>query len=146
MELKLPPPLIFLLCIGLIYLVPKLPEPMLWLQMLSILIAIFGLYLDLSSLRAFWRQKNTINPFLPNKTSALIIDGVYRFTRNPMYLSLVCYLLALTLWLASPFGIVAISLFITLVTRFQIKPEEQILTEKFGQAYLDYQQKVRRWI
>lgn len=146
MELKLPPPLIFLLCVGSIYLIPTPFEQVLWLQILSIPIAILGLYLDISSLLAFWRQKTTISPFSPNKTSALATDAVYRFTRNPMYLSLACYLLSLTLWFANPFGIVAISLFISLVTHFQIKPEEQILTEKFGQAYLDYQQKVRRWL
>lgn len=146
MKLKLPPPLVFLLCVGLIYLIPNQFEQMLWLQVLSIPIAILGLYLDLSSLSAFWRQKTTISPFSPDKTSSLATDGVYRFTRNPMYLSLACYLFALTLWFANPFGIMAILLFVILITHFQIKPEEQILTEKFGQEYLKYQKKVRRWL
>lgn len=146
MELKLPPPLIFLLFAILLYFLPSPWEPIFILQCMAILSVFLGLYLDFSSLSAFWRKRTTISPFTPSKTSALTTDGIYKFTRNPMYLSLVCYLIAISLWLANPFGTILIWLFIKVITRFQILPEERVLAEKFGQAYLDYQQKVRRWL
>lgn len=146
MELKLPPPLIFILCAITIYCLPSPCPTLLLLQLLAALLILAGLYLDLASLWAFWQQKTTINPLKPNNTRTLATTGVYRFSRNPMYLSLACYLLAISLWQANPFGILFIWGFVAYITHFQILPEERILQAKFGQAYLDYQARVRRWL
>lgn len=145
MELKLPPPLLFILSAVLLYFLPNPIEPTV-LKWLALPIIFVGGILDFSSLWVFFQRKTTVNPLAPNKTTALATNGVYRFTRNPMYLSLALYLLAGTLWLGNPLGIMVIWCFVTLITRFQIIPEERILTEKFGQDYLAYQARVRRWL
>lgn len=146
MELKIPPPLLFICATALIYALPDLFPKLMWLQFLAILLAFIGLCLDLASLWVFLRHKTTISPFTPNNTRTLVITGIYRFSRNPMYLSFVCYLAAFSLWLANPFAVVVIAVFVAYLTHFQIVPEERILQAKFGQTYRDYQAKVRRWL
>lgn len=146
MALKLPPPLLFLLCVFVLYCLPSVFEPVSALRYLAVLVGLVGITIDGLALRAFYRCKTTISPLSPNKTTALATDGVYRISRNPMYLGLVCLLTACSLWLAQPFGILLIWALMAYLTRFQILPEEQVLTEKFGQTYLDYQTEVRRWL
>ena len=100
----------------------------------------------LAAFLGFMRSRTTINPLKPERASVLVTDGIYRYTRNPMYLSLLLLLLgyAIDLWrwpaLLGPVAYVAY------ITRFQILPEERVLEAKFGDEYLGYKQKVRRWI
>ena len=87
----------------------------------------------------------TIHPWSPNETEVLVTSGVFRFTRNPMYLGLVLLLSAYYLLQPtpfSPFGLLGVLWFLT---RFQIVPEERVLTEKFGDLYVQYKQNTRRW-
>ena len=73
-------------------------------------------------------------------------DGIYRFSRNPMYLSLAGLLVALAVYLQSAVSFLGVFLFVYLITQWQIKPEEYWLEKKFGEPYLAYKKKVRRWI
>ncbi|MDX8406306.1 MAG: isoprenylcysteine carboxylmethyltransferase family protein [Mariprofundus sp.] len=88
----------------------------------------------------------TIDPRYPHKTTTIVDNGIYAFTRNPMYLGSVLILTSLTVWLGTVFGVLVIGLFIFYMTRFQINPEEEMLTAQFGEAYLNYKATVRRWI
>lgn len=110
------------------------------------LIAGAGLAIDLASIAAFFRRKTTVNPLTPSKTNALVIDGFYRFSRNPMYLGILMILTGWTLWLGNILNIVLLGLFIWVINELQIKPEEKALREKFGADYEAYCKRVRRWI
>ena len=114
-------------------------------HLLAIFLVIFGAMFDLSGLLAFRRSKTTINPLSPDKTSSLVTLGIYRFTRNPMYVGIVLFLLAWTAFLSSWLLLVGPVIFVIYINRFQIAPEEQVMEDKFGDEYRTYKSKVRRW-
>lgn len=146
MEFKLPPPFVFLIGAGLIYFFPTFTQSHFILRGIAVVLAFSALIIDISALLAFWQQRTTINPLTPSKTSALVTHGIYRFTRNPMYLSLALLLTAWSLWLAQPFGVLVLWGFVAYLNRFQILPEERILLAKFGEAFRQYQSEVPRWL
>lgn len=98
------------------------------------------------AVKTMHQAQTTHSPFEPEKTTQLVTWGIYRKSRNPMYLSLLFGLIAWALWLNSFVAWLGVPLFVWLITYFQIQPEEQVLTAKFGQPYLDYIAKVRRWL
>ena len=105
-----------------------------------------GLSLDVISVKGFWSARTTINPIKIENASALVTGGLYRFSRNPMYLGLALVLSGWALWLGNPINILGVAAFVWLMNVLQIKPEEAALTETFGQDYLDYKRRVRRWL
>ena len=150
LQLKIPPPVYFLLFAGGMWLLAQhfplltlIPKP--W-NYSGILIASLTLLADLTSLWAFFKAHTTVNPLHPDKTRQLVTTGLYRYTRNPMYLGLLFILLGWAIYLGvlSPF--LLLPAFVWLITYMQILPEEAILRSKFGQAYTDYQQQVARWL
>jgi len=150
LELKLPPPVVaFLLGATAWWLAPlgpaiAWPEPL--RQGLAGTLLLAGVSLDLSGLVAFVLRHTTVNPLRPLKSTALVTTGVYRFTRNPMYLGMAGLLTAWAVWLGALLPFAGPVLFVLYITRFQIRPEERVLTDLFGPAYTDYTQRVRRWI
>jgi len=102
--------------------------------------------LALAAMGTLWHARTTINPLDPGKATRLSTGGVFRFSRNPIYLSLLFLLVAYAIRLDSPLVWAAPVVFIAYVTRFQIQPEERILRQKFGEAYANYQARTRRWI
>lgn len=98
------------------------------------------------SLQLFWRAGTTADPAHPEKASKLVTGGIYKVTRNPMYLAMLLILLGFTVKIGNPFGLIPVMAFVWSMTQFQIKPEETALTEMFGDSYLEYQKQVRRWI
>ena len=105
-----------------------------------------GASFDLAGLLAFRKAKTTVNPLTPNKSATVVTTGVYRLTLNPMDLGLALMLLALAVYLASPWALLGPLVFAAYITRFQIVPEERILTARFGTAYSAYCAQVRRWL
>lgn len=95
---------------------------------------------------AFRRRRTTVDPIQPQKASSLVIDNVFRYTRNPMYLGLVLVLGAWAVYLSNLASLVMLPVFIAYLTRFQIQPDERVLLEKFGDDFEQYMRKVRRWI
>ncbi|QIL83324.1 isoprenylcysteine carboxylmethyltransferase family protein [Diaphorobacter sp. HDW4A] len=149
LDLKIPPPLVGIAAAALMYGVAHwFPAAAFALPArvgLATLIAVCGVTIDLSALFAFHRHRTTVNPLAPGKTSAIVSNGVYRFTRNPMYLGMLVLLLAWCVWLGNVAALVGPVLFAAYITRFQILPEERILLAKFGEPYLQYMGRVRRW-
>lgn len=94
----------------------------------------------------FRSVKTTVNPRQPQNASALVISGIYRVTRNPMYLGLLLLLAAWALALEHPAGFAGVIGFVLYMNRYQIASEEAVLTSLFGQAYIDYRRTVRRWL
>ncbi len=150
LELKIPPPVVALIAATLMWLVsggiPALEAVGLLNLAIVILLAVAGAGCDILALLAFYRAKTTINPMKPGTTSAMVTGGIYGVTRNPMYVGLVLFLGAWAAYLWSWWPLLGPVAFVLYISRFQIAPEEKVLTEKFGQDYLRYRAKVRRWI
>ena len=105
-----------------------------------------GALVGVQGVRAFWHNKTAINPVDLESASALVTSGVFRFSRNPMYVGFAAMLVGWAVCLAAPWALVGTVAFILFTNRFQIIPEERAMRDKFGQAYDDYQAQVRRWI
>lgn len=95
---------------------------------------------------SFFKAKTTINPLRPARASQLVTSGVFRYSRNPIYLGDLLALLAFAIFLGNVFNLGFLCLFVVYLNRFQIAPEERALTSLFGEAYLDYCRRVRRWV
>ncbi|MEP0211845.1 MAG: isoprenylcysteine carboxylmethyltransferase family protein [Cellulophaga sp.] len=93
----------------------------------------------------FLKAKTTVDPKNLSKTSALVTTGIYKFTRNPMYLAMLLLLIGWGLFLSNAFNMLIAAGFVSYMNAYQIKPEEEMLTQKFGKEYTSYTKKVRRW-
>jgi protein-S-isoprenylcysteine O-methyltransferase Ste14 len=100
----------------------------------------------IAAVAAMWRAHTTIDPFHPTRARNLVTGGIYRVTRNPMYLALLLLLVAYAVRIDSPVVWLAPVVFVAYVTRFQIQPEERVLEAKFGEDYLRYRSRTRRWV
>jgi len=148
MKTKIPPPILALVMIVLIYLSSFFIESTTFNYQgsLSVLVLILGLACAIPSFKLFARYKTTISPLKPSDATALVTEGMYRYSRNPMYLGLLLLTIASTIWFGSWFGIIINILFIFLINFLQIIPEEEALLEIFGEEYEEYKKNVRRWI
>ncbi len=150
LELKLPPPLVgaavALLMWVLAWLAPAWPlPPALRLAAVGLLIAA-GLAVDLLGLLAFRAHRTTVNPLRPQRSAALVTSGIYRLTRNPMYVGMGLLLLSWAVWLSSLPALLGPVVFVAYITRWQIRPEERVLHGIFGDEYERYCARVRRWL
>lgn len=147
---KLPPPVVALVCAALAWALarytPGFACPFPGRLPIAAFLAIAGVGLDLSGLFMFRRARTTVNPLSPGKSTSIVRSGPYVFTRNPMYLGMAILLLAYCIYLANPVSLVAVVVFVTYITRFQIRPEEKLLLRKFGETYAQYTRSVRRWL
>jgi len=150
LELKIPPPLIALFLAILMWFTPALPGSAAIPSSLRIglALALFGLGLGIavSGVVAFRRARTTLNPTKASSASALVKSGVFRFTRNPMYLGLLLELFAWTVFLSNPMTLLFLPVYVLYINRFQIVPEERVLTSLFGTEYSAYKKSVRRWL
>ena len=142
---SLPPPIVFVLALGLMSLFPHL-HSVAFFRPLAVVLGILATLIGSLSLWAFYQAKTTINPHRLDATSALVQNGIFCFSRNPMYLSLAILLIAFALWRGNLWALSVLPLFLGYIQIFQILPEERMLTEKFGQDYQDYCARVRRWV
>jgi protein-S-isoprenylcysteine O-methyltransferase Ste14 len=150
LHLRIPPPIVAIIC-GLI--IWKLSEvlPVHAVDAETrhgIAYTLFGMAgtIDIWALLSFRKQKTTIDPRYPHKTSSIVTCGIYSYSRNPMYLGLVLILSATGIYFATFFGFFVIIVFILYINTFQINPEEDALEKQFGEEYLSYKDRVRRWI
>ncbi len=150
LELTIPPPLLALLIAGLMWCWAKMEPASLLSQhvRLSLTLLLWGIGTGflLAGVVSFRRAQTTVNPLKPEASSALVCSGIYRLTRNPMYLGMACLLLAWACWLDNLWGLLGVLAFVLYITRFQIVPEERVLVELFGDAYRGYCARVRRWL
>ena len=99
-----------------------------------------------SAVMTFARSRTSFDPHHPESATALVRSGIFRVSRNPMYLSMALALLGWAVRLGRPWLGVGPVVFVLYLTRFQIRPEERALAEKFGPAYEDYRRSTRRWL
>ena len=109
-------------------------------------ISLVSIGFSASGIIAFRRARTTIDPTRPEQASSLVRSGVYRITRNPMYVGLACLLVAWAVYLGSAWALLGPVAFVLYIGRFQIAPEERALEKVFGTQYADYRAKVRRWL
>lgn len=147
---KIPPPVVGALVAGGMWgLSPfasslALPSTVRTVAVAVLLVA--GLAFDLLGLLAFRAARTTVNPLAPGRAAALVTGGVYRITRNPMYLGMALLLLAWAVYLSAWPAFAGPVAFVLYITRFQIRPEERVLQAKFGDAFTHYAERVRRWL
>lgn len=110
------------------------------------LFVLTGLTIACLGLATFKEAKTTPNPMNPNLASHLVTHGIYRFSRNPMYLGVLLILTGWCLFLQNLLGFVFLPIFLLVITEFQIRPEEEALNEIFGQDYLAYCHQTPRWL
>ncbi len=121
-----------------------MPAP--FLRPLAIALICLALAVDLAALREFRRARTTVSPLSPESASTLVRSGVYRWSRNPMYVGLTLLLGAWSLWLGSVWALLGPVALVLYLSRFQIAPEERVLSAKFGADYEAYRAAVRRWL
>jgi protein-S-isoprenylcysteine O-methyltransferase Ste14 len=150
LETKIPPPIVMLLCAALAWaLADVLPgRPLEWpfQGALAGLLVVAGLFLNLAPKRAFQRAGTTVNPMTPASATTLVTTGLYRWSRNPMYLGQAVLLTAWALFIDRPAAFGAVPLFVAYITRLQIVPEEDILHRRFPGIYVAFRERTRRWL
>jgi protein-S-isoprenylcysteine O-methyltransferase Ste14 len=150
LELKIPPPLVALLFAVGMWFLPVVPEaPFLSGSLrivLGLTLACIGQAISVSGMVAFRRARTTINPVKPSAASSLVTSGVYRFTRNPMYVGLLLTLAGWAVYRGNVLAFIALPAFAWYITKFQIKPEERVLVSLFGEHFAEYMSRVRRWV
>ena len=146
--LKIPPPLLVLILVISNYFSSKkidlilLPNQ----DITSIIIFLIGMLILINPIFKFIKSKTTIDPIKFKKVNKLITSGIYKYSRNPMYLGLLMLVISTSIFYLNVFSITTPFFFYYWINRFQIKREEIFLTEKFGKEYLLYKTKTRRWI
>ena len=145
LDTKIPPPIVTITTLTIIYLF-DLKEYNLNNDVINVVILFIGIIFILSAVIQFVNRKTTVNPTKPYKTTSLVITGVYKITRNLMYLGMLLIIISFAFYKASIISLILIPFFIFYINKFQIEPEEFEMRKKFGKEYEDYCKKVDRWI
>ncbi|WP_350285497.1 isoprenylcysteine carboxylmethyltransferase family protein [uncultured Croceitalea sp.] len=149
MQLRLPPIVVFLIFAVFMFMLARfLPFGEFdFFGRMGLMYIVWGLavVLVLLALIKFKRAKTTVDPTRPSNASSLVISGIYSYTRNPMYLAMLLVLIGFGLKLGNAFNTMTAAGFVYYMNHFQIKPEEEALTERFGKNYKLYCKAVRRW-
>jgi protein-S-isoprenylcysteine O-methyltransferase Ste14 len=150
LELKIPPPVVALLIAGVMWGI-ALIAPSIQVQgfvrlAVAAAISLAGGVISLAGAISIRRAGTTVNSMKPGTTSSLVCSGIYRVTRNPMYVGLLFVLVAWAIFLSSAWALLGPLAFVPYLNRFQIAPEERALAAMFGADYAAYKSKVRRWL
>ena len=150
LELKIPPLALFFVVLLLSYwLGNNLEFGSLALPYINLVLGLGILvsgFIGLSAVWEFKKRKTTVNPIKVDSASLVVDSGIFGYSRNPMYLALFVLLFCFGYYLQNLLSVSLSFLFVIYMNRFQILPEEQALESLFGAEYVDYKQKVRRWI
>lgn len=149
-QLRIPPAMLVMVfaaaMFGLAWLVPSAAIDIPARLSAAASLAALGGAVAIAGVMAFRQHRTTVNPLTPKQASALVATGIYRFSRNPMYLGFLVALVGWAIFLANGAAALALPAFVLYMNAFQIKPEEQALAEKFGHQFTAYTQAVRRWL
>jgi len=150
LRLKIPPLLLMLVLVGAMGIVDRFLPPVSGVipygTEVFILFSMISVYLVLGGVRQFRCAQTTINPVKPETTTSLVIDGVYKTSRNPMYAGFLLFLCGWAMFLGHPLNILLLIGFYQAMNKLQIIPEKIQLEKLFGEEYRAYQQRVRRWL
>lgn len=150
LELRIPPVVVVAIVAGSMWLIadllPSFAIGIQWRGPLAIGCAVAGVAVAWAGVAAFRRARTTVNPTTPEASSTVVTSGIYRWSRNPMYLGFLLMLVGWSLYLSNLAALLLVPSFIVYMNRFQIMPEERALAAKFGAQYVAYMQEVRRWL
>lgn len=150
MSLKIPPVVIFLITVaamfGIYFITEEYTYTYPYRTLISRVFLAAGLLSGILGVVSFRFKGTTVDPTKPDKASQLVINGIYQFTRNPMYLGMGFVLFGGLIRMGNPFCILALIFYFWYITQFQIKPEEKALTKLFEEEYEEYRRRVRRWV
>ena len=105
-----------------------------------------GVLIDVIGVLQFRRARTTFNPIKVDTAANLVTTGIYRLSRNPMYVGQTLMLLAWAVYLQNWLTLPLVAAFVFWIDRFQIVPEERVLEAKFGGQFQRYRGEVRRWL
>ena len=150
LELKVPPLLVCLVfagaMLGIAYVVPEFSFALPARLALALAMLALGVVVASAGVIAFRGKRTTVNPFTPSASSSVVSSGVYRVSRNPMYLGFFLALAGWALYLSNVAAVLLLPAFVAYMTQYQIKPEERALAAKFGPEFAQYMARVRRWV
>lgn len=150
LELVIPPAAIMLITALIMWLLafflPSFDLELINSRIGAVIVGLVGLGVALAGVTSFMRARTTLNPRKPADASILVTSGIYRFTRNPMYLGILLLLIAWAMFLGNILSLLFIIIFAFYIHRYQIRAEERFLEEKFGADFVLYKTKVRTWI
>ena len=148
METKIPPPLVTLVFGMSIYFSREM-FPAIEIQYslyLGIFLLLSGFFILVSAVRLFRKDKTTVNPLSPEQATKLVTDGIFKYSRNPMYLGMAVVLSSIAVFFNLLGGIILIALFCAYITKFQIIPEERAMSDLFSDDFDKYIKETRRWV
>ena len=150
MKTKIPPPILLVLTGAVMWLVAHSPFAFSYLipysSATAVVLVVLGVLTDVLSILQFRSAETTVNPLKPEAATALVRTGIFKRSRNPMYVGLLLILTGWMVWLGSLSNVLVLLVFFLLITELQIKPEEVALRRLFGHEYDDYCRQVRRWV
>lgn len=147
LSLRVPPVVLSVLFATLMWFLPGVWAVLIPGQwVVATVLATVGGAFCIAGVLAFRHAQTTVNPVNPDASTALVVHGAYRWTRNPMYLGFTFLLLAFAVWLGKMSAMLLVPLFMAYLQRFQIRPEEAALQARFGDSFDTYRQQVRPWL
>ena len=148
--LRVPPPALTLLCLfGLVlfrWILSSLTFKFSGQVFVSITLVVVGIAIGLIAIRRFYQVDTTVLPDEMDSSSVLVTGGIFKISRNPMYLGMATVITGVGVGLGTLVMLPILGLFVFWITENQIKPEEHALVKIFGSKFEDYKSKVRRWI
>lgn len=150
LELRIPPLLVVVIfaasMAGVTYALPSMSIDIPARTLMAAGFFVLGAVVAGAAVLAFHHHKTTVNPLTPERSSVLVASGIYRLSRNPMYLGFLLGLVGWGVYLANVAAVLLLVLFILYMNRYQIEPEERALLDKFGGRFVEYSAAVRRWV
>jgi protein-S-isoprenylcysteine O-methyltransferase Ste14 len=150
LELRVPPPVVTALFALMMWFIgsmfPSLDFAFGHRGVAAATLVIVAMVIGIAAVIGFRRAKTTINPLTPQASSALVVRGIYRWTRNPMYLAMLLVLVSWACIVSNWAALAMLPLFVATLNRLQIEPEERALRARFGAEFENYRRKVRRWL
>lgn len=150
LEARIPPPLVAAAAALAMWLIarssPDMTIPFVKRVQVAAALAIIGVVTVVIGALQFHQARTTLTPLNPGAASALVVSGIYRYTRNPMYLGMAIVLLSWAIYLSHPLAMLGVAAFVAYIHRFQIIPEEKALRALFPGSFEAYARRVRRWI
>ena len=150
LELKIPPLAVVLVTAVLMWIsasaAPRLALVVPGWELIALIFAVAGAVTSILGVASFRRAGTILNPLTPDASSSLVVSGIYSLSRNPMYLGFLMLLLGWAIYVSNALAFLFVPAFVLYINNFQIKPEEQALTSRFGQEFVAYTGRVRRWL
>jgi protein-S-isoprenylcysteine O-methyltransferase Ste14 len=148
METKIPPPIVTLV-FGLSIFFSKGMFQAVEIKhsfYIGTLLLLLGFVILISAVRLFRKDETTVNPLSPEQATKLVTAGIFKYSRNPMYLGMALVLGSIAIFFNLLGGIILITLFCLYITKFQIIPEERAMKDLFPDDFDKYTKVTRRWI